>query len=156
MSFKTWVSFLGIGLPLVLLAAGCKPTPPPITAAQGTVLLNGKPLPGAMVEFVPELKDFGAEMNSKGVTDEKGHFSLTCTYKSQEGAAVGKHRVVVTEGPAPEGTRGMDQRSQERYTVYVQGLKNRPIPPTYGSVGQTPLRVEVKPDQQDYTIELTR
>ena len=69
---------------------------------------------------------------------------------------VGKHKVLVSEAPADESMRGMDGASQERYTRYIQGLRNRPIPPQYGSVGKTPLVIEVTPDKKEYEIKLTR
>src|SRR2546430_4075730 len=46
-----------------------------MTKVKGVVLLNDKPLPNAHVEFVPEVANFGAELNSTGATDEKGQFT---------------------------------------------------------------------------------
>jgi len=144
-----------LGLAAALLLAGCA-RPPSFTPVEGTVLLNDKPLPNARVEFVPDLSRYGAEYNASGITDENGRFTLSGTYKGEPGGPVGKCRVVVTEAPAPADTRGMDGASQERFAKYVQGLKNRPIPETYGAVGSTPLTVDVKPDQKDYAINLKR
>src|SRR3954449_7061864 len=84
-----------------LAVAGCKKSPPPVVEVTGRVTLNGKPLPHAELQFVPELKDFGAEVNSSGVTDEKGEFTLTCALNSQPGAVVGTHRVLLLES-APQ------------------------------------------------------
>jgi hypothetical protein len=53
---------------LGIAALGCGKTPPPVTTVEGTVLLDGKPLPFAMVQFMPETSDFGAELNSTGVS----------------------------------------------------------------------------------------
>jgi hypothetical protein len=146
------------GLPLLaaLTAVGCEPGRPPVTEVEGVVLLNGQPLANAEVEFVPELSRFGAEMNSRGVTDEKGRFKLVCAYQAQSGAAVGKHKVLVGEAPAREDMRGMDGASQEKYTRYVQSLRNRPIPPEYGSISKTPLVIEVTPDKKEYELKLVR
>src|SRR5262249_20609279 len=121
-----------------------------------TVLLDGKPLPKAQVEFIPDLRHFGAETNSRGVTDDAGHFRLTCLYNQQPGAVVAKHHVVVTEAPTPAELRGMDERSQTKLAQYQATLKNRPIPEVYGSLGKTPLVVEVKPGQPTYDLRLTR
>src|SRR5689334_22974691 len=87
----------------LLFLFGCKKGPPPLVEVQGVVLLNGQPLPQAQVEFVPDLEDFGAQLNSTGVTDDQGRFTLTCMLKNEPGAVVGKHRVLVTDPPlAPE------------------------------------------------------
>src|SRR5947209_13285073 len=125
MPLRSPLTACGPVLVAALLLAGCAPTPPPITEAEGVVFLNNAPLPNALVEFAPELTHFGAEMNSSGITDEKGAFRLTCAFKSQPGAAVGKHRVVVTDAPAPAEARGPSQAAQERLTKYLNGLKNR-------------------------------
>lgn len=147
---------LGLAVALALAISGCARTPPPVTEVEGRLLLDGKPLAGARVEFVPMLDHFGAELNSSGVTDAEGHFRLTCLRQGQPGAVVARHRVVVTEAPAAAAFRGQDARAQERYAAYLRGLKNRPIPDVYGGVGRTPLEVEVKAEQREYVLRLTR
>jgi hypothetical protein len=156
MPLRSLLNACGPALVAALLLPGCTPTPPPITNVEGVVLLNDAPLPNALVEFAPELTHFGAEMNSTGITDDKGFFRLTCAFKSQPGAAVGKHRVVITDAPAPAEARGPSQAAQERLTKFMNGLKNRPIPTAYGAIGTTPLIVEVTPEQKSYTLKLTR
>jgi hypothetical protein len=52
--------------------------------------------------------------------------------------------------------RGMDPDSQQRLAAYEAALKNRPIPPQYSTYSRTPLRVEVKSDQKEYEITLSR
>src|SRR5262249_22113460 len=147
-------------LPVVLLCLslalpGCSKSPPPVTEAEGVVLLNGKPLPNALVTFVPQLSNFGAEMNSTAVTDDEGRFKLEMTYRSQPGAVVGKHKVMVTEAPPSGEFRGMSEKAQAGYADQLAKLKNRPIPTRYGAVGTTPVEVEVKPGES-LKIELTR
>src|SRR5262245_49007546 len=146
---------------LVLFAAlcaviGCAKTPPPVTAVEGDVFLDGAPLPFASVTFAPDLEHFGAEMNSIGKTDDKGHFTLVCSYKSEPGAVVAKHRVLVAELPPPAEYRRPDGETQEKYANYLAKLKNRPIPIEYGAVGQTPLILDVTADQKTYKLELKR
>jgi hypothetical protein len=145
-----------LGVALAALLAGCGYSRPPLTEVEGTVLLNNEPLPNAQVQFVPDLKHFGAEMNSTGVTDAQGHFKLTCLWESRPGAAVGKHHVLVTEAPTPAEARGQNEEAQARFTQYMKGLKNRPIPDQYGALNKTPLEVEVKADQKTYDLKLTR
>src|SRR4051794_26471932 len=141
---------------LAALAAGCAKSPPRITEAEGRVLLDGKPLPNAFVQFMPELSNWGAEMNSTAVTDEKGEFRLRCAYKDQPGAAVATHRVLITEAPPPAELRGMDGESQDKLGRYLGSLKNRPIPDKFATYSKTPVRVEVKADQKVYELNLTR
>jgi len=139
---------------VILLAGGCGRKPPTLTPAEGTVTYLGQPLANVQVQFVPMLKDFGAEWNSVGVTDEKGHFTLTCG--GEAGAAVGRHRILVVEGPLPAGARGQSQEAQAAFSQYMSKLKNRPIPTKYATVSQTPLEMEVKAGQSVYDVVLER
>ncbi|MCS6977117.1 MAG: DUF4198 domain-containing protein [Gemmatales bacterium] len=140
---------------VVILSVGCGRTPPQIVEVEGVLYLDDQPLPFAQIEFMPELKHFGAEYNSMAVTDAQGRFKLECA-NGQPGAAVATHRVVVLEGPPPEGARGMDERSQNRLAEYMANLPNRPIPEVFGNYSRTPARVEVKPEQKTYEIRLRR
>jgi hypothetical protein len=148
------LAVLGLGVALAL--PGCQKVPPPVTEAEGTVLLDGKPLPQAQVEFVPELHGFGAEMNSTALTDDAGHFHLTCSFNQQPGAVVAKHHVIVMEAPTPAEYRGQDERTQTSLAQYIAKLKNRPIPTVYGTLSKTPLVVEVKAGQTTYDLQLNR
>ena len=151
---RRWLFPCFVGLALAL--SGCGKSPPQVTEAEGVVLLNGHPLPNALVTFAPELDNFGAEMNSTAVTDEEGRFKLQCAYKGgQPGAAVGKHRVTVTEAPPSGEYRGMSERAQTGYAEYLSKQKNRPIPKQYAALGTTPLEVEVKPGEK-IEIKLSR
>jgi hypothetical protein len=141
---------------VVLALAGCAKGPPPVTEVSGVVLLDGQPLPQAKVEFVPELSNFGAEMNSTAITDDQGRFTLTCAYKQQSGAVVGKHHVLVSERPTPGEFRAQDEQTQARYGQYLAKLKNRPIPAAYGKLGTTKLVVEVTADQKTYELKLSK
>ena len=107
-----------------LAVAGCKKSPPPIVETSGRVTLNGAPLPHAAVEFMPELKDFGAEWNSTAVTDEKGEFTLTCA-NGKPGAVVATHRVLVTDS-TPDDMRGSDSQSQARAAKRQSWIAARP------------------------------
>jgi hypothetical protein len=144
-----------LGLTLALAAAGCA-RPPSFTPAEGTLLLDDQPLPNAKIELYPDGSRYGVDYNAVAITDDQGHFTFHGAYKDQDGAPVGKDRVVVTEAPPPRNLRGQSAEAQEAYTKYMQDLKNRPIPGVYASAVKTPLIVEIKSDQKEYTIHLTR
>lgn len=141
-------------LAVVLFLVGCAKKPPSFTAAEGSVKYLGQPLAHVQVQFIPMLADFGAEFNSVGITDENGHFTLSCG--DQPGAAVCKHRVVIAEGPLPAAARGQTEKAQATFSEYMSKLKNRPIPAKYATVSQTPLEVEVSADKSTYDLELSR
>ena len=137
-----------------MAAAGCGPTPPAIVLVEGVVLLDGKPLPGAEVQFVPMIQGFGGEYIAVAVTDEQGRFKLACN--GREGASAGENRVTVSEGPLPDEFRGQSARAQMGASKFLAGLKNRPIPEKYGNLAQSPLSVTVTPDRKEYELTLTR
>jgi hypothetical protein len=149
-----WFGLFAVAAALCV-ASGCQKKPPPVVEASGRLTLNGKPLPHATVEFIPELKDFGAEMISTAVTDEDGRFELICAYRNQPGAVVATHRVVVTD-VTPAEARGMDGDSQMRAARRQASLKNRPIPDRYRNFTLTPVRVTVEKGKTTYDVELTR
>jgi hypothetical protein len=133
---------------------GCGKAQPTVTEAEGRVLLDGKPLSAASVQFIPQLDGFGAEWNSIGSTDADGKFQLQCAFKNQPGAVVGTHWVLVTEMPVPGEYRS--QENQGGYEKHLASLMNRPIPRQYGEIRTTPLKVEVKKGQKTYELALTR
>jgi hypothetical protein len=145
--------FLLIMLGFILAGCAVKSLPP-VTEVEGTLVYQGKALPGAYIEFYHERDDAGAELNSTAVTDNLGRFKLVCRYQQQPGAIVGLHRVVVTEGPPPADARGMDAQSQQRLAEHMNRLGNRKIPDHYGNYSQTPLRVQVVPEQKAYVITM--
>ena len=152
--FRRIVVIIIIGLGGLIALNGCGRRLPSVVPVQGTVLLDGKPLPLASVTFVPLLDRFGAESNSTAGTDENGHFTLTCAYNNQPGAVVGKHVVLVTESPLPDDLRKV--RDSQVIDRYRAKLGNRPIPPRYSSVGASPLQIEIKEGQERVTLKLTR
>jgi hypothetical protein len=88
-----------VGAVLVLPLAGCGGGASYRTApVSGRVTLDGKPLPDATVEFVPEAKPEakGPLPSSIGLTDADGRYSLALSSGSQaKGAVVGKHKVII-------------------------------------------------------------
>jgi hypothetical protein len=143
---------------LSAFAVGCGPTRPAVVEARGVVLLNNQPLPNAVVEFVPTLEGFGLEIKAVGTTDDQGRFSLKCNWQEQSGAAVGKNKVVVYDGAPPGNVEARERgaRTRSPNNPPAPQLPNRPIPQKYNTLASTTLEVEVKPDQSEYKIELTR
>lgn len=64
---------------------------PPLGMVEGTVVLNGVPLPGALVVFTPD----GPGRSATAVTDTAGHYRLTFL-RDIVGANVGTHTVRIT------------------------------------------------------------
>lgn len=144
-----------VGLLLAaLLLPGCSQSPPAIIPVEGVVTLNGKPLPNALVQFVPMLQGFGAEYIATGTTDDAGRFKLACL--GREGACAGENRVTVSDPPTPEEARGQSGEAQKAASRFKAALKNRPIPEQYTIPGLSPLRVTVTAETKNCELKLTR
>src|SRR5262249_30043215 len=83
-----------LGLLFLLAGSGCGKKYSLNEQVEGSIKVDGAPLVGAVVDFVPQ----GAEALpiSTGVTDKDGQFKLRCLNKS--GAVIGKHKVVIHPG----------------------------------------------------------
>ena len=85
-------SFRKVVALLVVALVGCGG--PALVGVSGTLTHKGKPVPNALVSFMPE-----NGRPSSGITDEDGHFTLQ--YDSEhEGSLIGKHTVSVKQRPA--------------------------------------------------------
>lgn len=130
------------GCVLISFTAGCGKKPPEMGQVVGTVRVKGQPQARLFIRFLPEPgKDNNLPISSTGKTDAQGKYSLQHVYKdkSEAGAPVGSHRVVIEDnsrGPAPQG----------------QTPPPPLIPLEYSSPTSTPLHVEVKAGEQ--TIDL--
>jgi hypothetical protein len=87
-------AFLGLMAGVCLAAAGCGGRG--FSEVRGTVLVDGKPLQGAFVTFVPEGPD---AVRGVGSTNAEGRYRVIRP-GSKIGAMIGKNRVSVTGGDA--------------------------------------------------------
>jgi hypothetical protein len=126
-------------LALAPFLAGCGGGPRPVKVS-GTVTLNGQPVEGAMVQFVP-VKDDGRP--ATGITNADGGFSLT-TVENLDGAMPGTYKVVITYRPPVETgpAQSTEQGMRAAMKVQAQQKKVKPkyvIPPAYSDPARTPV-----------------
>jgi hypothetical protein len=136
---------------LALAAIGCGARNWPMNEqVEGTVKMDGAPLPNVMVQFVPDLDPKRQAPQSAGMTDENGHFTLTCDNK-KPGAVLGKHNVVVIAG------RGSSGRTNDMDDVPAKdALKaKKSIPLDYAMTTKTPLKIEVTADKHSYELTVS-
>jgi hypothetical protein len=77
---------------VAILLAGCGDGGPQLCEVEGTVTLDGKPVPGVELTFVPQ--NVPTTMVSYGLTDEAGHYELAFT-AAKTGAIPATHHVRV-------------------------------------------------------------
>lgn len=100
----------------------------------GTVTLDGQPLAGAAVEFIPEKGKV-----SYGRTDDSGHYSMMFS-RTATGAVVGKNKVRITTYELTDRGDGKIEASPER------------VPTKYNSA--TELEVDVTGNGDTFDFDL--
>jgi hypothetical protein len=103
---------------------------------EGTVTLDGAPLPNALIGFYPT-----GGRGSIGSTDSEGHYSLRYT-ANQKGASVGSHKVTISTA-IEEVKAGVYERTGEKREA-VAGRKEM-LDKKYQDRQRTPLTATVKP-----------
>jgi hypothetical protein len=136
----------------LLAVTGCGPVISYTDPVEGTVTLDGKPLGGVHLDFVPDGTPRARPEIARGNTDGEGRYRLVRD-SGATGAFVGGHRVVVVRG-REQDTRGDDGSGAADPVAANQAADLRPVPRQYNSPGTTPLRVEVTADRHGYDLEL--
>jgi hypothetical protein len=145
---RPW-ALLGLLLcPVLLSSAGCGNRS--VSKVEGVVTLDGAPLSGATVSFMP----VGEGRPASGLTDRDGNFRLS-TFRTDDGALAGDYRVIVVVGEAEKRDLTTDEGKREARigTMTPQGKKKqaelmskkpRQVPEMYSDIKKTPLK-EVVP-----------
>lgn len=98
-------TFLLLALAVVVGCSSETASPVKTYPASGKVTLNGRPLEGATVNFIPA----DGKGSSVGTTDKDGMYKLT-TYRSDDGAPAGQYKVSIVKydaaNPPPAATTG--------------------------------------------------
>jgi hypothetical protein len=135
-----------------LIVAGCSGQS--TTPVEGVVLLDGKPVVGAMVQFVPQEKG----KDATGETDKSGQFVMS-TFKPRDGVVPGSYKVVIsppTGSAAPvsyataEEAMAAASKAPPKADSSAAGF-----PQKYARADQTPLVQEV-PVKGKIRFELQR
>ena len=113
---------------------------------EGTVRIDGQPLSGVLVTFVPEETGSGAKIRSMGLTDTTGHYELRAEIQ-QNGAVIGKHSVIIEDLAVHSAPRDADGTVLQMPPVRFPAKYSHPL--------QTPLTKSVETGQQTIDLDLT-
>jgi hypothetical protein len=128
--------------------SGCGRSGPETLSVTGTVTLDGKPIAGASVMFMPQFEGQPAV----GATDDEGEFTLT-TGGSTEGALVGTYQVTVT---LKEVSGVLVDKDGLSAGIGPGGIQEKWIvPQRYSTVETSELSVEVARGMEPVRLELT-
>jgi len=131
------VALLGV----ILIGCGGRGTTP----VRGVITLEGTPVAGATVLFMPDGED-GCRPAS-GFTSSDGTFRLT-TYKPDDGALPGNYRVLIQKTVAAKDPGAAARSALERAKAKIEerSLQKRrkpTLPVAYANFDTTPLRCSV-------------
>jgi hypothetical protein len=134
---NTVPSHASLGLLLTaLLLTGCADSGPPVGQVEGTITLDGKPLPNARVTFTPL---FPEGSPAYGETDQQGRYAMR--YQTDRpGVLLGKHRVEISTWEILTNPDGSKQRVPEL------------VPEKYNN--ESELEVDVVKGRQTLDFEL--
>ena len=107
---------------------------------EGDVSLDGKPLAGAAIQFVPQ----GKGRDATGETDKDGHFVMS-TFQPRDGAAPGSYKVVISPpvGSADAAKYGTAEEAMSAAAKQSTKKVTSAFPQKYTRPDQTPLTQDV-------------
>jgi len=112
---------------LFVVVAGCGGDGPRLVPVSGKATLDGKPVEGASVSFVPV---GGNAISTAGsdVTGPDGNFTMT--YNGRAGLAPGKYKVLIskTEEVTPPGKQISEVFAKASFEKKLMGLTKEVIP----------------------------
>lgn len=100
---------------LLMAAVGCS-SGTPTGDVSGTVLLDGTPLPNAIVTFTP----VAGGRSTIGTTDAAGHYTLA--FRGEAGALLGEHKVSITSDSGSQAASVVGEASSDSDAYEQQAM----------------------------------
>ncbi len=143
------------------MACGCDADGPPLVRVQGVVTLDGQPLAGKAVRFIPDRDTPGAGAGAN--TNADGAYDLIAVrpgaVRDVMGIPPGVYTVTITEPIFPvEFDIPVHDDSEVAPAIGLpppRTVAKATIPPRYTDPATSPLRIEVTEEGGVYNLELT-
>lgn len=153
---------VALAFALLLTAAGCGRSLPPVAPVSGRVTVAGKPVTTGAVWFYPSASGRPAI----GQISPDGRYTLA-TFAAGDGALLGEHRVVIeareierTSAAPPKAAAELPADLPEEVRREMEaGMLLREkvtwlVPEAYAAASTTPLRAAVKPGRNTIDFDL--
>jgi hypothetical protein len=122
---------LGVVTVLALAVGGCGDSLPSLSGVSGKITLDGKPVDGAMLTFMP---DSGNRDLTQGTATSDAEGAFRVKNGERDGLAPGKYKVVAIK-------RGSDTKGAADITSLSMGKDL--LPTVYGDASKTTLTIDV-------------
>jgi hypothetical protein len=139
---KRYVAFLAV---LALGPAGCSPSN--AVVVRGTVTLDGRALPGAVVTFRPTDQTTPG-LGGSSTTDAEGKYTIGTGARGDKGLAPGEYAVIVSKRLRPDGS------PPEANVPPMESDAVEKLPPRYSEEKQTTLHATVSKEQATHDFRL--
>lgn len=123
-----------------ICVVGCGPSGPELGEVSGTITMDGKPVEGAYVTFLPMFPD-GIEMYAEDKTGPDGKYVMQFS-ADRNGVMIGKHQILVSTMDDIKLPDGRNQKVPER------------IPRIYVNE-KSPLEFDVQPGENIADFDLS-
>lgn len=154
-----WRAIRLIGKPLwiagFLFTLGCGG--PAMIPGTGSITLDGKPLAGVEIQFVPDPDKGPGGETATGQSDAKGGFTLKSNRIQKDGIVAGVYRVVITDiQSVPDLTSTAALGTGPGVQGQGNGENPNRIQPIYTDLKRTPLRdIQVQPGSGPISLKLS-
>jgi hypothetical protein len=145
---------IGAALAMALVVcclAGCGVEEGPEVA--GHVTLDGQPLPGAEVQFLPADKD-PTKPGAMVTTDEQGNFVIVPDEDTGATLPPGEYAVVISKQVTREGGNVPPEMKEDLEQMVAAGMVRETLPARYSRESATTLKAEIKPEPNQLEFEL--
>jgi len=155
---KTTIPLL-LGVVLLPLA-GCGDGGPSLVKVTGTITVNGKPFPGALVEFMPATSNAVSTLGTD-TTGPEGNYMVRSA-SGRTGLAPGKYTVKVSKAPttvAPTGEEDApnpkNDPGQQLAESTAAGPRKKASDPLQSATGSFPAEVSAGNNVLDFDVKAT-
>ena len=147
---------LSLALAWIGCCTGCGNEIPELVPMSVTVTsASGGAVNNALVKFVPLMDGLDGSHVASGVTGKDGKCELKLLGSEELGVRACEHKVLVTEGPAPDDARAAYFKDKgASIQRFERSLKNRPIPKQYERLFSTPLKCSPSAEVSTFEIVL--
>ena len=120
---------------------------------QGKVTLNGQPLPGAEVRFLPADRDPTKPAGIMTTADD-GTFAIFPDEDTGATLPPGQYVVVISKKVTKAGGNIPQEMREDLEQMEAAGMVRETLPARYSQEADTTLTADIKPEPNDFTFDL--